>query len=159
MEARSPRVSEWGGVVWGIAAAVLFVGGVLESLMTGRLGRTEHSGARNSTDVVLRPVIGSVQGTDEARRWLPQGNRAGTFAFVFPDNNFDLSAPAIALSLLAWPSDVLLVAWDGSEAARRRLDSAAEERRFLIGTLLPIPGYRFEPLGPQFWKLIPGDPP
>jgi hypothetical protein len=158
MEVRSPRVSEWGAVVWGIAAAVLFIGGVLESLMTGRIGRVQHSGARNSTDAVLQPILGPVQATDEARRLLPQTNGGGAFAFLYPKDHVYFSEPAMAFSILAWPSDAWIIPWDGSEAARRRLDSAAKGRRYFIGSFLPIPGYRFEQLGPQFWKLIPGDP-
>jgi hypothetical protein len=158
MEVRSPRVSEWGGVVWGIAAAALFIGGVLESLMTGRMGRTEHSGTRNSTDAVLQPILGPVHATDEARRLLPQTNGRDAFAFLYPKNHVDLAGSAMAFSILAWPSDAWIIPWDGSEVARRRLDSAAEGRRFFIGSHPSIPGYRFEQMGPQFWRLIPGDP-
>lgn len=157
MEVRSPRVQEWGGVVWGIAAAALLIGGIPESLLTRRISRVQHQGPRNSTDAVLQPILGPANATEEVRRLLQEAPGAGPMAILYSKEFDHFSEAAMSVSVVAWPSEAWIIPWDGSEAVRRRLSLVAHGRRFFIGPEVSIPGGRFEQLGTQFWSVRHGE--
>src|SRR5687768_13013735 len=112
MEVRSPRVQEWGAVAWGIAAAAFLIGGVFDSVRTGRNLRVQHSGERNSTDAVLQPVMGSANASEYVRCLLQQVPGTGPVAVIYQKEFVHFSEAALAISVLAWPTEAWLIQWD-----------------------------------------------